>query len=164
LPYEGIVFDYEGTKIKEYFFIKNGQILGFISNESYSKYLQIENSGNSSLNCENPISHQRIIANFNESITDSCEDVSHRIVAFENLVYDSYQKIFIGVALSHDRQKFDLKFQAKDILNEAIPMNHGKWVSESCFCQDIKIPMLEGIKNKEMSEDMLWKKKTFKTS
>jgi hypothetical protein len=163
LPYKGIVFDSEGTKIKEHFLVKSGQILGFISNESHSKYLQIENSGNSSLNQETPISHQRIMANFNKSITDSCEDVSHQIVAFENLVYDSYQEIFMGVAVSHDRQKFYLKFKTEDILNEALPMNRGKWVNDSCFCPDIKIPMFKEMKNNKMDKETLWEEQTVKT-
>jgi hypothetical protein len=163
LPYEGIVFDSEGSKIKEHFLVKNGQIAGFISNESYSKYLQIENSGNSNLNRETPLSHQRIRTIFNESMTDSCEDVSCQLVAFENLVYDSYQEIFKGVALLHDGQKFDLQFKTEDILNEALPMNHGEWVNEFYFCQDIKIPMLKGMKSQKLDEETLWEKQTVKT-
>ncbi|MDR3156916.1 MAG: hypothetical protein LBT69_03270 [Lactobacillales bacterium] len=164
LPYEGIIFDAEGTKIREHFLIKNGQIVGFICNGSYSKYLQIENSGNSSLNQETPISHQRIKATFNEDVTDSYEDVSYRMVAFENLVYDSYQEIFMGVVLSHDGQKFDLQFKTEDILNDAIPMSRGEWVNESCFCQDIKIPIFEGMKNQKVDEETLWEKQAVKTS
>ena len=138
-PFEDIRFDLDGNTVTEKAIISNGKILNFLSNNDYSRYLNINSTGNTDLIDRQRISHQRLkfilkddkINNLKEFIT---------ISDFESFSVDLVTETFSAIAVcKKNDNKFCLpvNFNFKDIFNNIYRIDSNyEWI-DNIYCIDV---------------------------
>ena len=136
-PYEGNVFDGEGSSIKEAILLKDGHLCNLLSNKKFSNYLKLKNSGNASFTFDKKITHQ--ILKFKVSnITHLNPTVI--VNEFENININSSNNSITMLANCCDKNgayctpvNFDFKSFFDNIYSTGKELN----LINNVFCEDV---------------------------
>ncbi|MGB8451879.1 MAG: metallopeptidase TldD-related protein [Anaerocolumna sp.] len=140
IPYNGIVFDGEGSRIYEKLIIDSGKLNNLLSNNSNSEYLGLTSYGNASLEMVDSVSHQRLIITLKNPEKVALQSLSLTIYQFENIYIDFADNEFRGIAICGD--KFDyyrttISLNVEDVFNNIYPTGTKNTWIKNVYCQDV---------------------------
>lgn len=142
LPYNGILFDSEGSKISEKFIIRNGRLLNLLSNNTYKRYLNINSSGNADLNEADKICCQRIKFVQKQEAKCPLNDADIIVKSFENIYLDFKERLFVGLAVCSDKFKSKyltaINFGIEKIFDKIYCVGESKWI-KNIYCSDVLV-------------------------
>ncbi|CAL81551.1 PmbA family protein [Clostridium botulinum] len=143
IPYNGIKFDSEGSRIFKKLIVGSGKLINLLSNNSFSEYFNINSFGNASLDTHNTVSHQRLIFTCKNSERIVSKSVDLIIHQFENAYIDfEDNEVFRGNAICSDKSGYfrtTISFNLKYIFNNIYPIgNKSTWIN-NVYCQDVII-------------------------
>ena len=142
VPYNGIQFDSEGSKISKKSIVTSGKLVNLLSNNSFSEYLNINSFGNASLDTPNNVSHQKLVFTFKNSETIISQSIDLIISEFENLYIDFENNKLRGSAICIDKLGFfrtTISFNIKDIFDNIYSIGKKSTWINNVYCQDIII-------------------------
>ena len=142
VPFNGIEFDSEGSKILKKVIVDSGKLVNLLSNNSYSEYLNLDSFGNASLDMPNTISHQQLIFTLKNSERIAYQSIDLIIYQFEYVYIDFEDNEFRGSAICSDKSGYfctTISFNIKYIFNNIYPVdNKSTWIN-NVYCQDVII-------------------------
>ncbi|HBJ2610336.1 PmbA family protein [Clostridium botulinum] len=142
MPYNGIKFDSEGSRILKKVIVESGKLVNLLSNNSYSKYLNLNSFGNASLDMPNTISHQQLIFKFKNSERITYEAIDLIIYQFEYANMDFKNNEFRGIAICSDESGYfrtPISFNIKDAFDNIYPVDDKSTWINNVYCQDVII-------------------------
>ncbi|BDB03817.1 metallopeptidase TldD-related protein [Clostridium botulinum] len=142
IPYNGIKFDGEGSRIFKKVIVDSGKLVNLLSNNCYSEYLNLDSFGNASLDMPNTISHQRLIFTFKNSERIAYQAIDLIIYQFEYVYIDFEDNEFTGSAICSDKSGYfrtTISFNIRDIFDNIYPAgSKSTWIN-NVYCEDIII-------------------------
>lgn len=141
-PYDGIVFDSEGTRTIKKDIIHSGKLINLLSNSATSEYLNLNSFGDSSLIDPNIISHQKLIFTFSEESAIKYDEIDFIIYKFKYINIDFNENKYKGIAVCKGQLGYfntPVCFSIKDLFDNIYPIGtEKKWVN-NVYCQDVMI-------------------------
>ncbi len=140
LPYDGIIFDGEGSPINVKVLIKNGQLINLLSNNRFASYLDLKDSGNASFTSDRKITHQILKFNVHEVLDET--DLTPTIIVnnIENMSIDSSKNSFTMIANCSDENGnycTSLNFNIRNFLDNIYSTDKNLNLIDNVYCQDI---------------------------
>ncbi len=142
LPFENIQFDLDGMRVCEKNLIVGGKLTNFLSNITYSQYLNIKSYGNTDFSNSKTISHQRLKFILNERPTGALSILDNyvTICKFESLTFDFKEKSIYGLAtFMYQGKKFNspFSFNLFQFFNHIYPFDNNYCWVDNVYCSDI---------------------------
>jgi|GEM_PF-4115885 Predicted Zn-dependent proteases and their inactivated homologs len=142
IPYNGIKFDGEGSKISKKLIIDSGNLVNLLSNNSHSHYLNIKSYGNASFDMVDVVSHQRLIFTLKNKKKFVSQPIDLTIYHFQDVFIDFYNNEFIGIAICGDksgRYHANIRLNVKDTFDSIYSVGtKNAWI-QNVYCQDVII-------------------------
>ncbi len=139
-PYEGNVFDGEGSYIRETILLKDGYLCNLLSNKKFSNYLKLKNSGNASFTFDKKITHQILKFNVHNMLNGIYLNPTVIVNRIENININPINSSITMIANCCDKNgtyctsvNFDLKNFFDNIYSTGKELN----LIDNVFCQDI---------------------------
>ncbi len=146
--FENIKFDAEGTIICKKFIVKDGTLIDLLSNNLYSKYLNLkESGGNNSVHTQGIIEHQRIIINVkNTSFYDNKCNINItvkdiKISKFLSNTGEIYASIYYQEANDNTLYKADVCINSINFLEGILCCEKNYGWNNNVFCADTIIKL-----------------------
>lgn len=138
-PFKDIYFDLDGNTLPEKAIISNGKILNFLSNNDYSRYLNVNSTGNTDLIDRQRISHQRLKFILKEDKFETQKGFI-TISDFDSFNVDLPTETFSAIAVCEkNNNKFcsPVNFNFKDIFNNIYRIDDNyEWI-DNIYCIDV---------------------------